>query len=531
MRRQPFGTSSSLIFPLLSTLAFGLTLIFTLLRIATPSDGARLMLGPDITRADALVLFPDIETTDGLQGGDQIIRVAGRPMIEWLDGLMGPSMADAGWQRGDLIDYTVLRSGEERQIPVTIGAFSFDLMVARYFPVALFLILIQVQAIWLWWRRPREQATQTLLLAATAFVTFSVSRAVGADLAMIVNNHGLFVYYRAITFIFLMLMAAALFHFAIVLPGPRASAQYPIRFITLLYLTPYPAAVAILLFNNNPDPLAMLRTWELTGLVLLMMAFLLTLVALAAGYRRITTPFLRQRVRLVAITFAMAMGFTTLLVILPALLQGQLVLSWEIVPLLSFPIALGIAFSVVRYRLFNIRIAIQRTLVWGTLTMLIVSVYIVVVGSLSAVFQNWGSTLFSLIGTGIAAVVFASVRTRLQNAVNLLIYGERDAPEIVMVRLTRRLEQTLAPDDALEQIAQTVATALKLPYAAVELGRDGDHVRLASWGEPQLERIEFPLTYGGETVGRLVVAPRSPGEALTPATVSWSTACSSMPRR
>lgn len=63
------------------------------------------------------------------------------------------------------------------------------------------------------------------------------------------------------------------------------------------------------------------------------------------------------------------------LVCVPLLVQGRLALDWQVVPLLSLPIALGFGIAVVFYQLFDIRIVIQRTLVWGALTALIVRIF------------------------------------------------------------------------------------------------------------------------------------------------------------
>ena len=49
------------------------------------------------------------------------------------------------------------------------------------------------------------------------------------------------------------------------------------------------------------------------------------------------------------------------------------------------------------------------------------------------------------------------------------MYGERDDPYAVISRLGTRLEATLAPDTVLPTVVETIAEALKLPYAAILL--------------------------------------------------------------
>lgn len=71
--------------------------------------------------------------------------------------------------------------------------------------------------------------------------------------------------------------------------------------------------------------------------------------------------------------------------------------------------------------------------------------YVLIVGSLGALFQVRGSLAISLLATGVIAVLFQRVRDYLQRGVNRLLYGERDDPYAALSRLGRRLEATLLP--------------------------------------------------------------------------------------
>jgi signal transduction histidine kinase len=97
------------------------------------------------------------------------------------------------------------------------------------------------------------------------------------------------------------------------------------------------------------------------------------------------------------------------------------------------------------------------------------------------------------------------------------MYGERDEPYTVLSRLGQRLETTLAPDAVLPAVVRTVAEALKLPYAAIEVERNDGFEAAAVTGRPVDDPLRLPLVYGGETVGRLVLGPRARGEAFAPA--------------
>ncbi len=176
------------------------------------------------------------------------------------------------------------------------------------------------------------------------------------------------------------------------------------------------------------------------------------------------------------------------------------------------PISLTIA--VMRYRLFDIDLLINRTLVYLTLTAIVAGIYVLVVGYLGVLFQTGNNLAISLIATGLVAVVFQPLRQRLQRGVNRLMYGERDDPYVVLSRLGQQLEATLASDSILPTIVEVITQTLKLPYAAIRLSHETTIAHGAL--PPNVKPEPFPLAYQGEAIGQLEVAPRAVGEAFTP---------------
>jgi signal transduction histidine kinase len=173
--------------------------------------------------------------------------------------------------------------------------------------------------------------------------------------------------------------------------------------------------------------------------------------------------------------------------------------------------------AILRYRLYDIDIVINRTLVYTALTACVVTIYVLVVGGLGTLLQAQGNFGVALLATGLVALLFQPLRARLQLGVNRLMYGERDDPYAVISRLGRRLEATITPDAVLPTVVDTIAQALKLPYAAVLLREDDALRTAASYGSPKGDTLELPLVYGGEEIGRLVLAPRTPGEQFSAA--------------
>ncbi|MCL4562991.1 MAG: hypothetical protein M1281_20555, partial [Chloroflexi bacterium] len=218
-----------------------------------------------------------------------------------------------------------------------------------------------------------------------------------------------------------------------------------------------------------------------------------------------------------------ALGLYVVLSVLTSLFAGLwpgfrwgLELSIVVTNLGILGIAVAAMVAILRHRLYDINLIINRTLVYTALTVGVAGLYGLVVGALGVLFQARSNLLVSLAATGLAAILIQPMRDGLQRLVNRLMYGERDDPYAVLSGLSRRLEGFLLPEATLPAVVETVAQALKLPYVAISLKREGDFKTAASYGLVGDELIQLPLIYQGETIGLLRLSTRSPNESFTP---------------
>lgn len=179
-------------------------------------------------------------------------------------------------------------------------------------------------------------------------------------------------------------------------------------------------------------------------------------------------------------------------------------------------IAIATAVAILRYRLYDIDLIIQRTLVYGALMVGIAAFYGLIVGTLGAIFQARSNYLVSLLATGLVAILVQPLRDGLQRLVSRLLYGERDDPYAVMASLSRRLKGSLSPEAALPAVVETIAQALKLPYVAIALKQEGGFETAASYGTPGESPVQLPLIFQGERIGWIRLSQRAPGEPFTP---------------
>lgn len=171
-------------------------------------------------------------------------------------------------------------------------------------------------------------------------------------------------------------------------------------------------------------------------------------------------------------------------------------------PAASALLVASVCVAILRHRLFDIDLVINRTLVYLLLSVSVVGLYLAVVALTDVALGEPVELGSGLLATAVVALAFGPVRSRLQQAVDTVLYGERRNPYRVISQLGRRLAEG---EDELTVVVQTVSQALKLPYAAI---LDDDGQLLAETGTPSGTAIRHPLSYHGVPMGELLVSPR-----------------------
>lgn len=274
---------------------------------------------------------------------------------------------------------------------------------------------------------------------------------------------------------------------------------------------------------DNPAAISILRSADSVGQMIAAFGWLALAVAavtsLVLRYRRSRDV---ERLQIKWLMYAVAVTITGFLAdaLVMALAPSLAVITTPIRMSLGSLIVVAVLIAILRHQLFDIDLLINRSLVYGALTVCVVAGYILVVGAVGTLFLTGDDLAVSLIATGLIAAAFAPVRNHLQRLVNRLLYGYRNEPYQALTLLGRRLEATAAPDTVLPAVVTTVSDALKLPYVAIELGHDQVFVTAAEHGTrpaQDADLLHLTLTHGGDDVGRLTLAARGHRDTLSAA--------------
>ncbi|MBB2741398.1 UNVERIFIED_ORG: signal transduction histidine kinase [Microbispora rosea subsp. rosea] len=154
--------------------------------------------------------------------------------------------------------------------------------------------------------------------------------------------------------------------------------------------------------------------------------------------------------------------------------------------------------AILRHRLYDIELIVNRSLVYGVLTLGVVLAYLGVVAGLSALAQDRLSAT-PVIATAAIALAFAPARSAVQSAVDRVMYGQRRDPAAAAARVGLRL------GTGLDGVLRAVCEALRLPYAAVS----SDGRLVATYGVPPQLRHTVSLEVADGPPADLLVGLRA----------------------
>jgi signal transduction histidine kinase len=199
-----------------------------------------------------------------------------------------------------------------------------------------------------------------------------------------------------------------------------------------------------------------------------------------------------------------------------------------ILTVLGVPIS--VAFGVLKYRLYDIDVVINKAVVYGAIGAFITAVYLVsviAVGSLTGYAYN---PVLSAIAAAVVALAFQPVRHRAQRLANRVVYGERATPYEVLTNLGARLAGEYASEDVLDRIASAVAGGTGADRVVVWLNAGRELRPAAVWppgasargiaataadGEvTELGMRSFPVRHQGELLGAIGVH-KPPSDPMT----------------
>jgi signal transduction histidine kinase len=253
--------------------------------------------------------------------------------------------------------------------------------------------------------------------------------------------------------------------------------------------------------NPYTLPAATVDALEALGGMFFMVALIASVIALIVRFRRSSGDARLQMKWLVFAGGLLALAMAAYVPIGVAGIQSGVADVLEVgtlVGIISVPIAAGVA--ILRYRLFDIDIVLNKALVFGALAAGISAVYVGVVVGIGAAVGTRGEPNVgsSVAATALVALAFQPLRAWARRVANRFVYGKRATPHEVLSVLGERISDAYSLDDVLPRLAQLVTEATAASRAEVWVRVGGEFRRAAAWPEDAEERM--PVAATGEEI-------------------------------
>jgi hypothetical protein len=217
---------------------------------------------------------------------------------------------------------------------------------------------------------------------------------------------------------------------------------------------------------------------------LVFFAFLLCAVgAQIYRYRQVSTLMERQQTKWVVFGFAIGIVGFVLTILLadiflpPAILQSQVaavLFANTIVSGFIFLIPLSIAIAILRSRLFDIDVVINRTLVYGSLSALLAGIYFVCVLAAQSIIQAFTGqantpSIVIVASTLLVAGLFMPLRRRLQSFIDRRFYRAKYDAQKTLAAFGASLRTETNLDGLTRQLVGVVEETMQPEYVSLWL--------------------------------------------------------------
>jgi hypothetical protein len=215
------------------------------------------------------------------------------------------------------------------------------------------------------------------------------------------------------------------------------------------------------------------------------------IIAYAAGgfasqiyrYRKVSTPDERQQTKWVLFALGILLGMVLLTpvtqLVFPGMVVGTPAAFWNeliansilgiLVPAL---IPLSLAFSILRFHLWDIDVIIRKTLVYGALTIILAAFYFGLVTLLQALFtaiSNQNSTISIVVSTLAIAALFTPLRNRIQRDIDRRFYRKKYDAQKTLEAFSAQIREDVQLDQLTSHLLAVVDETMQPERASLWL--------------------------------------------------------------
>jgi PAS domain S-box-containing protein len=351
----------------------------------------------------------------GIKVGDVILSIGGIKIQDYAH----YEKVRESFRRGQTTEYKIRRNGEERGIQVTfVGKTARETIFFYLFAVVSFVL-----AVFIYFRKSRDEVIKVLFLFYIVLgLIFAFFKA---------PFHGGFFY--SILIFSASLISALYVHFTFLLPIKKSFLKKHPKALWLFYIPSiiifimWEIAYLMLLQYNDLAHHNYVSTFNKIAQSWIAVSILFGIGNIIHTYGS-GPPIVKRQIKWVL--WGNVVGFIPYIFLfaLPVIIREKELLSFDWATLPNLIVPISFAFAVTKYRLMEVDIVINKSVVYSLATGILIGAYLILVNCLTLLLSKFvkvSNLWVNIISILVIVVLFTPVRSKLQTAVDRLFYKKK----------------------------------------------------------------------------------------------------------
>ena len=189
--------------------------------------------------------------------------------------------------------------------------------------------------------------------------------------------------------------------------------------------------------------------------------------------------------------------------------------------LFGFPGSITIA--ILKHRLYDIDVLINRAVLYGIVAAVITVVYAAIVAGIGALIGVHGGPVLTISAAVVVALLFQPLRSRARTIANRFVYGERATPYEVLGAFADQMAESVPLEQQLDMLVSLVAGGIGAAHVEVRSQTSAGERVIATWPDGASDGSKgavttVPVRQGDDLLGSVevtkpVTEPITPPEA------------------
>ena len=438
------------------------------------------------------------ERGNGLQVGDIITHIEGYSIEELLH-----SPPDTGWRSKKSLSYEILRDGKSFQLQIPLKRINFVSVLQDWavYQFSFFGYLLVGTVVFR--KRPHDPAARWLMLYSMVSALQGWADAYNFQPATLLWQ-GAFWFHVVLEQVSYSAVYASILLFVLTFPQThRWLHRYP-RLLPTGILT----MGLVFMLIAMVFPVTRTEALALGDRVIVYPAMLHLATAVIYAIYSLSTqkdPLLRSQSQWIMYGSSLAILVAFVGYGVPLALTGKSLVSRQVLFLSSATVPISFAIAIFRYRLFDIDIIINRTLVYSTLTALLGGIYLLLVSLLTIVAQTFTSAdnqnIVVFISTLTISFAFQPLRKRVQKMIDSAFFRSKVDYRSVLPEMSAKLANNIDLEKLTQLLTEEIPRRLEVSGASLQIfdtneSKYAETIKNLKPSDFQRQKLSIPLIVG-----------------------------------